>query len=50
MRTVAYTYYDLGHVSNITIKDEGAGDDYDWYYDLALYYTSDHKLMAGAVG
>ena len=43
-----YTYYKIGHVSNITIKDEypGAGDpdDYDWYYDYAFYYTTAGRL------
>ena len=47
-RTVRYTYYVNGDASNITIKDEyqGSGDpdDYDWYYDLALYYNSAGKL------
>ena len=41
-RTVRYTYYVSGHVSNITIKDEydgyGTAGDFEWYYDLALYY------------
>jgi RHS repeat-associated protein len=43
-RSVRYTYYKIGHVSNITVKDYGEGAAYDWYNDLALYYTSDGKL------
>jgi hypothetical protein len=48
-RTVTYTYYETGDVSNVTLKDryvdpnETPGDpnDYDWYHDLALYpYTN----------
>ena len=34
----------MGHVSNITIKDEGVGAEYDWYSDLALYYTTAGRL------
>ena len=40
LRRVRYVYYETGHVANITIKDVGD----DFYYDLALYYTSDGKL------
>ena len=56
VRTVRYTYYVTGHVSNITIKDEdpSGGDPnnpndpnnpYNWYYDLALYYSLNHALQ-----
>jgi RHS repeat-associated protein len=46
---VRYTYFVTGHVSNITIKDEWTGQgeapaEYDYYYDLALYYTTHGKL------
>ena len=34
----------MGHVSNITIKDEGVGAEYDWYRDLAFYYTTAGRL------
>jgi hypothetical protein len=53
VRTVRYTYYVTGHVSNITIKDEdpnGGGsptdpnNPYNWYRDLALYYTINDEL------
>ncbi len=48
IRTVNYTYYQVGHVSNITIKDEypdvGDPNDYEWYRDLAFYYNSNHEL------
>jgi len=46
---VKYTYYELGDVSNITLKDRyvdpnatpGDPNDYDWHYDLAFYpYTN----------
>ena len=43
-RSVRYTYYQIGHVSNITIKDEGVGAEYDWCRDLAFYYTSAGRL------
>ncbi len=47
-RTIRYTYYVHGHVSNITIKDEylGVGDpnDYNWYRDLAMYYDGAGRL------
>ena len=43
-RSVRYTYYKMGHVSNITIKDEGVGAEYDWYRDLAFYYTTAGRL------
>jgi hypothetical protein len=43
IRTVRYVYYMTGHVANITVKDEydgvGTPADFDWHYDLALYYT-----------
>ena len=40
-RTVSYVYYKTGDVSNITVKDEGTGADFDWYRDLAFtYYTN----------
>ena len=42
-RTVWYTYWDSGQVSNITVKDTGD----DWYRDLGLYYqTNDLLYMA----
>jgi RHS repeat-associated protein len=49
VRTVKYTYYVTGDVSNITVKDNWTGvgsppAEYSFYYDLALYYTEDHKL------
>ena len=34
----------MGHVSNITVKDEGVGAEYDWYRDLAFYYTTAGRL------
>ena len=34
----------MGYVSNITVKDEGVGAEYDWYRDLSLYYTSAGRL------
>ncbi len=37
-RRVWYVYYDTGHVSNIIVKDEGEGDDYDWYRGLSFTY------------
>jgi len=45
-RTVWYVYYETGDVSNpfgklrasIIVKDEGEGDDYDWYRGLAFTY------------
>ncbi len=60
LRTVRYTYYVTGHVSNITIKDEdpnGPGDPnnpndpnnpYNWYRDLALCYSLNHALRKAA--
>ena len=43
-RTVSYVYYKTGDVSNITIKDEGTGEDFDWYRDLAFTYYSNGSL------
>ncbi len=51
-RTVKYVYYTSGDASNITVKDEyldatatpGSPADYEWHYDLALYYWSDGRL------
>jgi RHS repeat-associated protein len=47
LRTVSYTYFRGGHVSNIGVKDEyhagvtpGQPEDYEWVYDLALYYDT----------
>jgi hypothetical protein len=55
LRTVWYTYYKTGDVSNITLKDEyvegrtpGERTDYTWYHDLALYGTT-HGNIAMAV-
>ena len=39
-RTIQYTYYKIGHVSNITVRVA----DEDVVQDLALYYTTDGKL------
>jgi RHS repeat-associated protein len=56
LRTVHYTYWrQTGHVSNITLKDEWLGggeepDDYSWWYDLALYYTTTGKVRHGLWG
>jgi YD repeat-containing protein len=55
LRTVHYTYYETGHVSNITLHDEWLGegdppDEYTWYYDLAFYYTSAGKLYQALWG
>jgi hypothetical protein len=55
LRTVHYTYYETGHVSNITLHDEWLGegepdDAYTWYYDLAFYYTSAGKLYQALWG
>jgi hypothetical protein len=51
LRAVKYTYYQMGHVAAITVKDTyvqgvtpGVSTDYDWYNNLALYYASDGKL------
>ena len=52
VRTVRYTYYVTGHVSNITIKDQdpngGSASDpnnpYNWYRDLALFYDVSGQL------
>lgn len=52
VRTVKYLYYKTGDVSNITVKDHyvnstltpGSSSDYDWHYDLALYYYRDKSL------
>ena len=43
-RAVRYTYYKTGHVSNITVKDAGQGEVYDWSYDLSLYYATSGSL------
>jgi len=47
LRTVSYTYFRGGHVSNIGVKDEyhagvtpGQPEDYEWVYDLAMYYDT----------
>ena len=56
LRTVHYTYWrQTGHVSNITLKDEWLGggeepDDYSWWYDLALYYTTTGNVRHGLWG
>jgi hypothetical protein len=39
-RTVYYTYQNTGHVSHITVKDEG----YDTVKDLYLAYGTDEKV------
>ncbi len=52
LRTVRYTYYQTGAVSNITIQDEyldteatpGDPADYERRRDLALYYYSNGQL------
>jgi hypothetical protein len=51
LRTVRYTYYATGNVSNITIKDEwiegvtpGEPGDYDVFHDLALHYYTNGQL------
>jgi RHS repeat-associated protein len=52
VRTVRYTYYKSGDVSNIAIKDHyvnstqtpGNQSDYDWVHDLALYYFTNGSL------
>ncbi|MFQ5805117.1 MAG: dockerin type I domain-containing protein [Phycisphaerae bacterium] len=53
LRTVSYTYYDTGDVSNITIKDEdptgGNSSAYDWHHDLALYYEGGRQMMRMAL-
>ncbi|MCH8992795.1 MAG: RHS repeat-associated core domain-containing protein [Acidobacteria bacterium] len=49
-RAVFYTYYQTGHVSNITIKDEGVGAEYDKFRDLALYYTRGGTLWLAVWG
>ena len=48
-RKVRYVYYQTGDVSNIVIKDTYVGQgqtpaEYDWCYDLALYYTTGGRL------
>ena len=49
-RTVWYVYYDTGHVSNIIVKDEGEGDDYEWYRGLAFtYYGIGHSQVGLAL-
>jgi RHS repeat-associated protein len=51
VRTVKYTYYQTGDVSNIAIKDHyvatltpGTSTDYEWVHDLALYYFTNGSL------
>jgi RHS repeat-associated protein len=52
-RTVWYTYYQTGDVANITLKDEpppgvdvnDPNSPYNWYYDLAMYYTLNKQLF-----
>jgi RHS repeat-associated protein len=48
LRTVSYTYFQMGHVSNITIRDgdpREAGSEDTWEcHDLGLFYTTDGKL------
>ncbi len=52
LRTVRYTYYQTGAVSNMTIQDEyidgeatpGDPNDYERRHDLALYYYSNGQL------
>ena len=54
-RTVWYTYYTTGDVSNITVKDEDPNgpsepandpnNPYNWYHDVALYYSFNHALQ-----
>ena len=49
-RTVWYVYYDTGHVSNIIVKDEGEGDEYDWYRGLSFtYWGLGHSLVGLAL-
>ncbi|HUU97191.1 MAG TPA: RHS repeat-associated core domain-containing protein [Phycisphaerae bacterium] len=49
-RTVWYVYYETGHVSNIIVKDEGEGDDYDWYRGLSFtYWGLGHSLVGLAL-
>lgn len=50
LRTVSYTYYKTGQASNITVWDEGAGPEYGWAYDLALYYHSHGPLWRALWG
>ena len=50
LRTVSYTYYKTGQASNITVKDEGEGSEYDTYHDLALYYHSHGPLWRALWG
>ncbi len=50
LRTVSYTYYKTGQASNITVKDEGEGSEYDTYNDLALYYHSHGPLWRALWG
>jgi RHS repeat-associated protein len=55
LRTVHYTYYETGHVSNITLKDEYTGtgevpDEYTWHYDLALYYMTSGNVRRALWG
>lgn len=51
LRTVKYTYWSTGTCSNILLKDEyiegvtpGTESDYDWYHDIAMYYTTNDWL------
>jgi hypothetical protein len=49
-RTVEYVYYETGHVSNIIVKDEGEGDEYDWYRGLCFtYWGLGHSLVGLAL-
>jgi len=57
-RTVSYIYYETGHVSNpfgrlrasIIVKDEGVGDEYEWYCDVCFtYWGLGHSLVALAL-
>ena len=47
-RTVRYTYYQNGHVADITVKDEylGVGDpnDYLWSHQVNLVYSPNQQL------